>query len=140
MRVNLLLGLLGLTFVTGISPATARGEPAMPVLPHGRISGLRFRPGSHELGFTHSSAKDASDAYSLDLQFPGNSLTHWTWSETGGLDTSTFPEPESIRYRTFDGQQIPALIYRAPQGRVIVRARSMPTCAGQAGPCPRPVK
>ena len=37
--------------------AATRVEPAMPALPHGRISGLKFRPGSHELGFTLSSAQ-----------------------------------------------------------------------------------
>jgi dipeptidyl aminopeptidase/acylaminoacyl peptidase len=84
-------------------------------LPRGRMSGLKFRPGSHEAGFAHSSAQEASDAYSLTL--PNSRLVRWTESETGGLDTSVFPEPETVRYRTFDGRQIPALVYHPPQGR-----------------------
>ena len=36
-------------------------------LPAGQISGLKFRKGSHELGFTRSSAQESADAYSFDL-------------------------------------------------------------------------
>ena len=41
----------------------------------------------------------------------------WTESETGGLDTSTFPEPTLVRYPTFDDRKIPAFVYRPAAGR-----------------------
>jgi dipeptidyl aminopeptidase/acylaminoacyl peptidase len=80
------------------------------------MSGLKFAPGSQVLGLTHGSAKEASDAYSLDLQSVNTPLVRWTESETGGLDTSVFPDPEAVRYPTFDGRKISALVYRPPQG------------------------
>ena len=59
-----------------------------------------------------------SDIYSLDQPFTSNQRLHrWTESETGGLDTSTFAEPQLIEYPTFDGKKIPAFVYRPPAGR-----------------------
>ena len=97
--------------VPGRDLAGVPGPEAAP----GQISGLKFRAGSHEIGFTRGTAQDASDAYSLDLD--QDHLERWTESETGGLDTSTFPEPTIVRYPTFDDQKIPALVYRPAAGR-----------------------
>ena len=46
---------------TGVEFSGASGLPA------GQISGLKFRRGSHELGFTRSSAQESADAYSFSL-------------------------------------------------------------------------
>ncbi|MFW5660770.1 MAG: alpha/beta hydrolase family protein [Oceanicaulis sp.] len=37
----------------------------------------------------------------------------WTQSEVGGLDASSFVEPELITYESFDGLEIPGFYYRA---------------------------
>ncbi len=98
--------------------------------PPGLISNLEFRADSHEIGFTVSSSQASADVFSMDFDVkspPGSmSLTfgaedrfrldRWTESETGGLDVSTFVEPELIRYPTFDGEKVPAFVYR-PVGR-----------------------
>jgi dipeptidyl aminopeptidase/acylaminoacyl peptidase len=97
--------------------ATAR-EFAAPKVPGGQIQGLEFRKNSHELGFTHSSAAGPADAYSLNLDDWQGVPTRWTESETGGLDTSEFPEPALIRYTSFDGRTIPAFVYRPAAAKV----------------------
>ena len=94
--------------------ATTGRELPPPALPAGQISGLTFRKGSHELGFTLSSARSPADAYSFDLD--SARLERWTESETAGLDPRTFPEPELIHYPTFDGRAIPAFVYRPAGG------------------------
>ncbi len=81
-----------------------------PQLPRGVIVHIRFRPGSREVGFTLSNAQTPSDAYSFD--FDTGTLTRWTRSETGGLDASTFAEPELVHFPSFDGRSIPAFLYR----------------------------
>ncbi|WP_165246240.1 alpha/beta hydrolase family protein [Paludisphaera soli] len=83
----------------------------------GRASGLEFRPGSHELGYTLDSAQASSDVFSFDLDPSKETgrvgkLERWTESEVGGLDASTFVTPELVRYPTFDGKEIPAFVYR----------------------------
>ena len=90
--------------------AETGAERPAPRLPDGVVSRLTFRPGSVELGLTLSSARSPSDAYSCDLAT--GTLERWTRSETGGLDPDGFPEPELIRYPTFDGRSIPAFVYR----------------------------
>jgi dipeptidyl aminopeptidase/acylaminoacyl peptidase len=87
-------------------------------LPPGRISGLRFRKGSHELGFTRSSAQESADAYAFIVGTEVGPLPErWTESETGGLDTLAFTEPSLIHYSSFDGRQLPAFVYRPPTAR-----------------------
>lgn len=106
---------LGAVHVYQVATGAELSAPAIPV---GRISGLEFRPDSHEFAFTLDSAQASSDVYSIDLdrspagRGPAGTLDRWTESETGGLDASTFAAPELIRYPTFDGKQIPAFVYR----------------------------
>ena len=86
---------------------------ALPPLPRGIVSGLRFHPDSSRLGFTMRSATTPSDVFSVD--FGTRVLTRWTRSELGGIDANQLTEPELVRYRTFDGRSIPAFVYR-PRG------------------------
>ena len=83
---------------------------ALPALPRGLVSGLRFHPDGTRLGFTVRSAATPADAYSID--FKSRQLRRWTRSELGGLRAEDLVEPELIRYPSFDGRRIPAFIYR----------------------------
>ena len=67
---------------------------------------------TEELGFTRDSAKSPADAYSLDTKL--GKLDRWTFSETGGLDTAGFVEPELIRWKSFDGRITSGFLYRPP--------------------------
>lgn len=86
---------------------------ALPPLPLGIVSGLRFHPDSSRLGFTLRSATTPSDVFSID--FRTRVLTRWTRSELGGIDPDRLTEPQLVRYPTFDGRSIPAFVYR-PRG------------------------
>ena len=84
---------------TSSTPRPA-ASAALPTLPGRAGHGPgRSAPGSHEFGFTSSSARSPSDVYSLRPRTAGQ-LERWTESETGGLDPATFAEPELIRYPT----------------------------------------
>jgi len=77
-------------------------------LPAGVIGGLEIAPWG-EIGFSLSSAKSASDVWSLD---PGTmKLTRWTRSETGGLDPSINVEPEIVMVKSFDRLPVSGLLY-----------------------------
>ncbi len=91
----------------------ARGqEIALPQLPIGLIYGIRWRPQSQELGFTLISAQSTADVYSITLE--SGEVTRWTESETGGLDTSTFVQPELVHWQSFDDRTISGFLYRPP--------------------------
>ncbi|MCC5873183.1 MAG: S9 family peptidase [Gammaproteobacteria bacterium] len=95
---------------------------ALPGLPEGIISRLEFSPEGDRLGFTLNTATSPGDVHSIDLR--GRTLTRWTRSEVGGLDTANFVAPEHFMFPTFDTPQgrqpaagderrmIPAYLYR----------------------------
>ncbi len=87
-------------------------EVALPKLPLGLISGVRWRGQSHELGFTFSAARSSGDAYSLDVAT--GKLERWTESETGGVGTAGFAEPELIHWTSFDGRANAGFLYKPP--------------------------
>jgi dipeptidyl aminopeptidase/acylaminoacyl peptidase len=74
--------------------------------------GLNWHANNKDLGFTLTSARSPADVYSLDVTT--NKVDRWTVSETGGLNTTTFSEPELVRWKSFDGQTISGFLYRPP--------------------------
>jgi dipeptidyl aminopeptidase/acylaminoacyl peptidase len=91
-----------------------RKEKSMPSLPKGVISGVQWHKNNRDLGFDLSSARSSSDVYSVDMQ--SGKLDRWTFSETGGLNTSNFSEPELTHWKSWDGKSISGFLYR-PQGK-----------------------
>lgn len=87
-------------------------------LPVGLLGWVAFAPDNRALAMSLSTPANPTDAYVLDLKrspIRHGKLTRWTQSEVGGLDTSTFVTPEIVEYPTFDGRNIPAIVYR-PKG------------------------
>jgi dipeptidyl aminopeptidase/acylaminoacyl peptidase len=89
-----------------------RAALAAPKLPVGVVGGLSWHPDGTLLGFTVNSARAPSDAYVLDVK--SNAVTRWTFSETGGVDLSAMPEPELVRWKSWDGRMISGFLYRPP--------------------------
>jgi dipeptidyl aminopeptidase/acylaminoacyl peptidase len=94
-----------------LDTATRRERPA-PALPIGVISNLNFHENSRDLGFALASARSNSDVYSIDIST--GKVDRWTYSETGGLNTSNFPEAQLIKWKSFDGKEISGFLYRPP--------------------------
>jgi dipeptidyl aminopeptidase/acylaminoacyl peptidase len=87
-------------------------EVAVPKVPVGVIYGITWRNNSRELGFSLSTASQDYDAYSLDMA--SGKLERWTFSETGGLNTSGFAEPQLIHWKSWDDRSISAFLYKPP--------------------------
>lgn len=81
-------------------------------IPRGVIGDLSFAEDAPVLGMTIRGATLTGDAYTYDLR--RRRLVRWTASEIGGLDPDGLVEPTLVRYRTFDGREIPAFYYRPP--------------------------
>jgi dipeptidyl aminopeptidase/acylaminoacyl peptidase len=66
--------------------------------------------------------------------FGKRTLSRWTESEVGGLDTARFPLPELVSFASFDGLEVPAWVYR-PAGAgphpVIVNIHGGPEAQSQ---------
>ncbi len=91
-----------------------RKHQAVAGLPRGIVAGLHFARRAPVLGFTLATATSTGDVFSYDLR--RRKVTRWTESELGGLARSRMVEPELVRYKSFDGREIPAFYYK-PQGQ-----------------------
>ncbi|CAA9522705.1 MAG: FIG00684568: hypothetical protein [uncultured Sphingomonadaceae bacterium] len=91
-----------------LNPRTGRamGEAKLPA---GTIGGVDAAPWG-QVGFTLTSAKSPADAHVLDPKTMR--VTRWTFSETGGLDPSANVEPELVRVKSFDGEEVSGFLYR----------------------------
>lgn len=88
-------------------------EASLPKIPTGVIGGIRWRDHSRELAFSLTTALQPDDAYSLDMD--SGKVERWTFSETGGLNTSEFSMPELIHWKSWDGRSISAFLTRPPK-------------------------
>lgn len=82
---------------------------SVPGIPTGLVGGLVFHKNSRDLGLVISTARSSSDAYSLDTNT--GKIERWTFSESGGLNTNSFAEPQLIKWQTFDGKTISGFLY-----------------------------
>ena len=90
----------------------SRKEKPVTGLPKGVISGVHWQANNRDVGFSLSSARSSSDAYSFDVK--SGKVERWTFSETGGLNTGDFPEPDLIHWKSWDGRAISGFLYRPP--------------------------
>ncbi len=87
-------------------------EVNVPKIPAGVISNLGWRNNSRELGFSLSTAGLPYDVYSLDLA--SGKLERWTYSETGGINPSSFAQPQLVHWKTWDDRSIAGFLYKPP--------------------------
>jgi dipeptidyl aminopeptidase/acylaminoacyl peptidase len=87
-------------------------EIPVPKLPVGVLYGIEWRNNSREVAFSLSTASQTYDAYSLDLA--SGKLERWTFSETGGLNTSGFSQPQLIHWKSWDDRSISGFLYKPP--------------------------
>ena len=82
---------------------------AVPGIPKGLITRIRWRPGSREVGFTLGSVKALGDVYSVDTSL--GTVSRWTASETT-FNPDALPAPEVVEWKSFDGIAISGILYR----------------------------
>ena len=76
----------------------------------GIVGSLDFSRDGKKLAFSFVSAKYNSDIWTYDLQT--KQLTQVTKSSRSDIPQESFVEPQLIKYKTFDGLEIPAWFYR----------------------------
>lgn len=98
---------------TGGKPliSNVEAKPEQIALPaKGIVGGLEFSDDGTKLAFTFSSSKYNSDIWTYDLQT--KKLTQVTKSSRSGIPQESFVEPELIKFKSFDGREIPAWYYK----------------------------
>ncbi len=106
--------------LTGFTPLPS------PKIERGVTTVADFR--ARTLVWTTNNARDPGAAFAATWPAPGPNpgqppaTSQLTWVDTQGLDLAAFPLPELIRYKAFDGLDIPAFLFLPPgfqQGKPI---------------------
>ncbi|HKS27568.1 MAG TPA: S9 family peptidase [Pyrinomonadaceae bacterium] len=113
-------------------------ETAPVTLPgKGIVGAMDFSRDNRRLAFTFNGSRYNTDIWLYDLQ--GNSLKQVTHSSRAGIPQSTFVEPELVRFKSFDGRDIPAWYYRPQTAATTALGVTVPSnatiniTAGNAG-------
>jgi dipeptidyl aminopeptidase/acylaminoacyl peptidase len=83
-----------------------------PALPAGSATEIGWHANGRDLAVTMVSARMSADVFVVDA--PIGKVERWTESELGGVDLRDLPEPEIVKWRSFDGREISGLLYRPP--------------------------
>ena len=84
-----------------------------PEIPPGIFGGFSFSPDSQRLAFTLTGPNRNPDVWVVDV--PDGEPQRLTRSATAGIPIGAFRRPEILRYPSFDGREVPALLYE-PEG------------------------
>jgi dipeptidyl aminopeptidase/acylaminoacyl peptidase len=76
----------------------------------GVVGGLNFSENGKFLAFTFSSAKNNGDIWLYDLE--NKKLAQITKSERSSIPQESFVEPQLVKFKSFDGREIPAWYYK----------------------------
>ncbi|MGH9946453.1 MAG: S9 family peptidase [Pyrinomonadaceae bacterium] len=91
-----------------ITTVSAKAE-AIKLPAQGIVGGMTFSKDQSKLAFSFSSSTQNGDIWLYDLK--SKSLTQVTRSDRAGIDEKSFVAPELIKFKTFDGREIPAWFY-----------------------------
>ncbi|HEX5708725.1 MAG TPA: S9 family peptidase [Pyrinomonadaceae bacterium] len=85
----------------------------LPKLPDGDITGVSISPSERLMAFYHNGDRSPSNLYVYDFQT--RKATRLTNTLNPEIDPADLVEAEVVRYKSFDGTEIPAILYR-PHG------------------------
>jgi len=97
---------------TGGKPLTsniAKAHDQIKLPAQGVVGGTTFSNDGSKLAFSFSSPTNNGDVWTYDIKT--KKLSQVTQSDRAGIDPRTFVTPELIKFKTFDGREIPAWYY-----------------------------
>lgn len=99
----------------------ATGRPVeLPVLPDGDITGVNISESEKRMAFYHNGSRSPNNLYLYD--FATRKSTKLTSSLNPEIDAEDLVEARVVRFKSFDGMEIPAILYQphgaTPQNKV----------------------
>ncbi len=95
-------------------------DVALPALPSGDVTGAFFSKDERSMGFLLTSDRAPNDVWVVDLATPGAAPRQLTRNLNPAIDPADLVDGEVVRYPSFDGLAIPAILYR-PKGAAAAR-------------------
>ena len=107
---------------------------AIALSPQGIVGGLTFSKDQRKLVFSFVSPRHNSDVWLYDLNT--RKLTQLTNSDRSGIPQESFVTPTLIKYKAFDGRDIPAWYYRPRRfgDRAVIESSSNGSVVTHVGP------
>ena len=111
--------------------ATGKLVP-LPALPEGDITGVNISPNETKMAFYHDGARSPANLYVYD--FATKKLTKLTESLNPEINAADLVESRVVRYKSFDGMEIPAILYTPHERRARTQScrRSFGSMAARA--------
>lgn len=103
----------------------------LPRLPRGDITGALFSPSETKMAFYASSGRSSPNLHVLDLAT--GERRQLTDTLNPAIDSAHLVEGEVIRYESFDGLEIPAILYRPVQASTTSKAPALVWVHGGPG-------
>ncbi len=98
--------------VIKVYDTTTEKQISLPKLPAGNVASVSISKSEQLMSFYHGGAKSPSDLYAHTIGERGYSRL--TNSMSPEINPSYLAEAEVIRYKSFDGMEIPAVYYKPP--------------------------
>ena len=111
---------------------TATGKQvALPKLPYGDITGVTISPSENRMAFYLNGDRAPSNLYVYD--FATRKATKLTNSLNPAISAADLVEAENIRYKSFDGMEIPAILYKPQQASSTAKVPALVLVHGGPG-------
>lgn len=88
-------------------------EVEMPTMPNGNITSVEFSAGDSQMAFYVSSSRRPSDLFVVDME--NGDARALTSSLNPEIDTEHLVDGEVVRFESYDGLEIPGILYRPHQ-------------------------
>ncbi|MGI8733699.1 MAG: prolyl oligopeptidase family serine peptidase [Pyrinomonadaceae bacterium] len=111
---------------------TATGkEVALPKLPAGDITGVTISPSESRVAFYLNGDRSPANLYLYD--FATRKATKLTDSLNPAISAEDLVEAQNIRYKSFDGMEVPAILYKPHQASAANKAAALVLVHGGPG-------
>ncbi len=103
----------------------------LPSLGEGEITSVRISPSENKMAFYFSGSRSPADLFVYD--FGSKNLTKLTTSLTTAIDPADLVDSEVVRYSSFDGLSIPAILYKPQQASALAKTPAIVMVHGGPG-------
>lgn len=103
---------------------------SLPALPGAEISSVSFSGDETMMAFYASTSRSPRDLYVQPIGGEASQLTH---SLTSEIDSRDLVEPEVVRFASYDGVEIPGILYKPHQASAQAKAPAMVMVHGGPG-------
>ena len=111
---------------------TATGKPIMlPKLPDGDITGVSISASENRMAFYLNGDRSPANLYVYD--FATRKVTKLTNSLNPAINAADLVEAENIRYKSFDGMEVPAILYKPKQASTTAKVPALVLVHGGPG-------